>query len=176
MKWLAVVALVSVVAIGVVLWINSGSTAHAPTTEPTSEPTPTPTSVLGVTSVDDAVLIAIGSSPAARSFVLLAKAMTAQEAADRTTDLGLGSFPEIAPADWQCPDGSNCPYPGESANEHGYLIIERLSGTPDASGSIHVTVRWISESLWNKVTAPDVVLSAAKWAPLTNLNLPQNRR
>jgi hypothetical protein len=31
MKWLAVVAAVTVVAIGVVLWMISGSTAHAPT-------------------------------------------------------------------------------------------------------------------------------------------------
>ncbi len=124
----------------------------------TPGPTPTPTYVPVVASIDQPIGIAIGSSTADRASVVLAKAMTAQESADKTHELGFGSIPMIAPADWKCPDGADCPYPGEPGGDHGYLIITRLSGALNPGGSIHVAVNWISD-MSSRETVPDAVMS-----------------
>lgn len=91
--------------------------AAGPTTTPLSTPSPTVYSAI-VASLDDAISRTVGSSQAARNSIILAEAMTAQESADKTHELGLGSIPMIAPADWQCPDGASCPYPGEPGGDH----------------------------------------------------------
>ncbi len=138
-----------------------GGGAAAPTTTPplTQDPTPTAYTPI-VTSLDHAISLTVGSSEAVRNSIILAQALTAQESADRTQELGLGSIPMIEPADWKCPDNADCPYPGEPGSERGYLIITRLPGAPDAGGNIHVSVNWISD-MSSRETVPDTVMSGA---------------
>ena len=62
-----------------------------------------------------------GSRPSAELFDISVEQMLYGEAAIRAQPLGFGL--QIQPEDYSCPPLSPCPYPGEPADQRGWLII-----------------------------------------------------
>ncbi len=75
--------------------------------------------------------------------------MTAADAAQVTKDMGLDPIPMIRAADYSCPGGVPCPYPGQPSDQKGYLVLatgaELLNAAPVPNTSYEVAASWVGE-------------------------------
>jgi hypothetical protein len=159
-RFLSIAVVLSVAAIATARGGGGAST----TPEPTTVPTPS-------ISLEEALRSLVGDSPSERARVVLAVQMTAQEASNKTAELGLNRNPQIKPDGWECPEGASCPYPGEPADEIGYLIIVRHAATPGASSVMDVTVKWVTAE-GGESLAPNEQLDLARLPASSPTSLP----
>jgi hypothetical protein len=86
MKWLAVVAAVAVVALGVALWVNSGSTARFPTTEHLDTPVESKRAAIDIVAQN------VRSNFGDNLVQITAEHMTVEQATETVRDMGLGEL------------------------------------------------------------------------------------